>query len=616
MAMMARYLNRSCEETCKSVDNELRDITITALDADTGDPLTAILQLYKDGETTPDTRGGFSGDTTYDNLKKGTYSITASLPDLYRDETITVRVDPADKKDYDVIVRMTKVAKVEKPGNYDAYDQACKKKRFCRNKTLYEGVTYNPQAGDCQYVETKCAKGCDPSGDRCQGSQLRILEIKFNEPQEALLLNGASSISLGGQAVVENPLSEKLAGFSFAVEAKVANRTRPATFGIRVFSGTLKQDGSFEITIQSESPVAPSLPVKNIFLTIWAKDVSGASVSVPLVSPAPEIISINPVGKPEAWQGAYKAYTVEAKDPDKNMDFFTVIPEGGTVRYEGLDWDGYSQKNMYIFSKVDNITSKFGWLVPETTEYLESKLARKIYKEWAEAGKDVLVKTADDYLSDGIAAKYGEKAAEKLPSFAMMENHKKYTAKKTKSQSPVYHYVDEYELVKYAAKFNVKTQGLGKITGALESGYKKFSSVHDHTKAQAEKMGRADLVDNEFADYEKAFRLGSILLDGARLIDGTIDFALDLGDALGIEGEKNVPIQYKLLMHAKKAALMATVGTLQHVFESTADTFQAGRAEITSNYMQIIVAITDKDGYRDMKGILVDVQGYEALIRF
>lgn len=66
----------------------------------------------------------------------------------------------------------------------------------------------------------------------------------------------------------------------------------------------------------------------------------------------------------------------------------------------------------------------------------------------------------------------------------------------------------------------------------------------------------------------------------------------------------------------QKAALMATVGTLQHLFETTADTFQAGRAEITSNYMQIIVAITDKDGYRDMKGILVDVQGYEALIRF
>jgi len=616
MAMTAEYLGRSCEEACKSVDNELRDVTITAIDAETGDPLNAILQLYEDGDTIPDTRGGFSGNKTFENLKTGTYSITVSLPDLYRDETITVRVDPSEKKDYRVTIRMTKVVKTDKPGKYYAYEQACKKKRFCQNSTLYEGVTYDPLTGDCRYTETNCPKGCGPAGDRCQGSRLSILEVKFNEPQKALLLNGKSSLSLDGQAIVENPLNEQLAGVRFPIAAKVAQRTRPATFGIRVFAGILKKDGSFEVTIQSDSPVSASLPVKNVSLTVWAKDVAGSPVSVPLLSPAPEIIAIKPVGKPAAWQGAYKVYTVEAKDPDGNMDFFTVIPEGGTVRYEGLDWDGFSQKNMYLFTKANNLTSKFGWLVPETTEYLELKLTKKIYEEWSEAGKDVLVNTADDYLADGIAAKYGEKAAEKMPSFSMMENYKENTAKKAKSKSGVYQYIDEYELAKYAMKLNIKTQNLGKITGALESDYKNFSAIHDHTKTQAEKMGRADLVDNEFADYEKAFRLGSILLDGARLIDGTIDFALDMGDALGVGGGKNIPIQFKLLMHAKKAALMATVGTLQHLFEATADTFQAGRAEITSNDMQLIVAITDRDGYRDMKGILVDVQGYEALIRF
>lgn len=614
-ALTAEYLNQSCEETCASVDNELRDISITALNSDTGKPLAPILSLYKEGDSSPDVRGGFSGDTTYANMKEGTYTIEVTLPDMFRPETVTVRVVPSEKKDYDIVVRMSPLEKSDSPGKYDAYDQKCKKQRFCRDSSLHEGVSYDPLTAECTYAVTKCSKGCDPAGDRCLGSELQILEITFNPPDKPLLLNGSEKIVVTGNAVIDNPNNEPVGGQRFPVLAKVGDRTRPGTFGVRVFSGILDESGRFQVEVRSESKVSPSLPVDNMMLSIWPKDTPGTPVSLPLLSPAPKILSIKPLGKTElAWQESYKVFEVNVEDPDGNVDFYTVIPESGTIRYDGLDWEGYSQKNLYAYSKEHQKQMKFGWMAPNTTEYIELELTKKIYQEWENAGKKVLIKTADDYLTDEVSARYGNKIASQLPSLSEADTYVENLD--ADPNSPGYiPYASEWELVKFAAKLKTGNIKLRKFGDAIESGYKTVANVHKHTSDQAFKMGQADLVDNEFADYEKAFRLGSILLDGARLIDDAIDFALDVGEAAGVQGEK-MPLQYKLLLHAKKAALMATVGTLQHTFEHAADTFKAGRAEVKTSSVQLVVAVTDKDGYRDMKGIFVEVQGYETLIKY
>ena len=207
--------------------------------------------------------------------------------------------------------------------------------------------------GECVSNSFNCKLGCDPATSECIPSALELQSVSFDQPSEALMLNGRHKIVLTGHANYNNPNNESIKGEEIAMESVVPTadaEKSPRLLGIISSPAFVNEDGRFKLNISSYEPVDPKIQLKGLKLLVRPKDLPKINTAVELVSPAPVIKKATLINKREMkeqsgmWQDTYGVFLVEAEDPDNEIVSYIITARHGTIRIAQLDWDGHKQK--------------------------------------------------------------------------------------------------------------------------------------------------------------------------------------------------------------------------------------------------------------------------------
>ncbi len=297
------------------------------------------------------------------------------------------------------------------------------------------------------------------------------------------------------------------------------------------------------------------------------------------------------------WQDSYGVFSVVAEDADNNIASYTIRAPRGTLRVDGLDWEGFKKKTLYTHGWKDPGRFEFGWMAPAMSEHLKLNLLRDLREEWMAAAKEAAKASLNELGAQTAKLGLGKKEGALIDPGAFEDMVA--AARRGDVQGL------DYQILKYGLSKHETLSVLENYLSAVEDGYSLFGEVQEHTGQQAAAMGRAYESGHAFYKQEMAARLFSIALDGVKLKDGVYSFAEKMA------GGQDESLGARL----KDIAVNATIGSLQKGAEYVADTYKAAGARIRSLPFLLDVTVTDKDGYTGSHKIVVEVSGYESLMQ-
>ena len=470
--------------------------------------------------------------------------------------------------------------------------------KYCEDGVLYYDMFIDEATGECTYYTFTCGDGCNAEGSDClkPGSAIKNLTFKAHE---GLLHNGRSTITVRGKATFSNPgnipQNRSQTFKTDGVFIYQGKELSPDKAGIRVRQAAVDATGNLKLDILSEKAMPTDMDPEDVALRIWLEDLPDVSTEIPIIWPGPraEIIKRK---KDDAWQDATATYEVRVKDPDGNLEAYTLSARHGMLRTFGLDWDERKKKTIYTISlpEEERNTLQFAWKAPALSENMALDLMADIRDEFKETLlKEGIKLTVNEATAAVFTLGFGPLAKDYAPDVGALMDTKNLDERKKALQQQLARY---YRISLPGGK---QLQGL---KDAKDDFDETIGKVRTHVTDQSGAMGTA--YEEEASTTELAFRGGSIALDSIRLKDGVQTLFFNLTG-------QDEPYLVKMVGLAEEA----TIGSAQKTLEYLADNMKAGRARTFRLPFRIYVTVTDKDGYQSHTKAVVWVQGYESLIQ-